>query len=562
MANNSLRAKRCKQRALIFQGGGALGAYEAGVFKEIYRKVQNQEEEVGSNINLFDIVAGTSIGAINATVLVGHFLKNSNSWEGATEKLIEFWKGLMTPTFADIFIGSNPIIYNWWNYLHNNIDPAIADADMARRFWSIFQFAFTLSGVPNMYISAPHYYHKFLNVYTDLLPWWRYDYSPLRSYLQKFVDFPIKTSFEKEEPRLLLVSVDVQDYSSAVVFDSYKKQHNAPYPSENITEGEWYSEYGYGQKRHLLFYDGIGPDQVLASTLGKYALNHSSMEDRISKTQRQFWDGGYHSNTPLRQLIIDHRKYWYEYLKRNDKGGAEITNVPDLEVYIVNLHPSRMKNIPRDRDLIDDREHDILFHDRTNFDEHIAYLVSDYVDLAAELIELAKLNGLADHVDQILNKPAKGFSRNRGKLKKYKDIVEGRFDITKVWRIDRAEDSGDTFGKTTNFSSSAITQLIENGQRDAKISLSSMEILFNIQDLILNSIISEQEGTALMEKTKDVVPWVGLTCLEKKRAINSLQEFILIVNDMNTKKKLSWKQRQSLTNPITKIINQLELPPY
>jgi NTE family protein len=570
MSNNFLHANKYKQRALIFQGGGALGAYEAGVFREIYRKIlrdqeekgnNNQEEKGNNNINLFDIVAGTSIGAINATVLVGHFLKNNNNWEGSSEKLIDFWKGLMSPTFADIFIGKNPFINNWWDYLHNNIDPAIADADIARRFWSIFQFAFTLSGVPNMYFSVPHYNHKFLNPFTDLLPWWRYDYSPLGSYLEKFVDFPIKTCFEKAEPRLLLVSVDVQDYTSAVVFDSYKKQHDARDPSENIIEGEWYSEYGHGQNKHLVFYDGIGLDQVLASTLGKYALNHPSMEDRITKTQRQFWDGGYHSNTPLRQLILDHRKYWYEYLKRKDKREEEITNVPDLEVYIVNLHPSIMKNIPGDRDLIDDREHDILFHDRTNFDEHIAYLVSDYVDLAGELIELARLNGLADHIDQILNKAAKGFSRNIGKLKKYKDIIEGRFDITKVWRIDRSEDSGDTFGKTTNFSSTSIIKLIEDGQKDARISLNSMEIVFSIQDLIHETIISEQEGRALMEKIKEVVPWAGLSYVDKKRVINNLHEFIFLVNDTNTKKKLSAKQRQSLINSVSNIINQLELSP-
>jgi hypothetical protein len=81
------------------------------------------------NRNLFDIVSSTSIGAINATVLVGHFLKNKNSWEGAPEKLIEFWKGLMTPTIADIFIGDNPFINNWWDYLHTNIDSTIANAD-------------------------------------------------------------------------------------------------------------------------------------------------------------------------------------------------------------------------------------------------------------------------------------------------------------------------------------------------------------------------------------------------------------------------------------------------
>src|SRR5437867_8450664 len=255
MANNSLRAKKCKQRALIFQGGGALGAYEAGVFKEIYRKVQNQEEEVGSNVNLFDIIAGTSIGAINATVLVGHFLKNNKSWEGSSEKLTDFWKGLMSPTLADILIGKNNSIGNWWDYFHL-IDRDVATAEVARRFWSIFQFAFTPSGVPNMFLSFPRWNHKFLNPFTDLLPSWRYDYTPLRSYLSKFVDFPIKTSFEKGEPRLLLVSVDVQDYTEAVVFDSYKKQHDARYATRTIIEAEWYSEYGHGQNKHIVFYDG------------------------------------------------------------------------------------------------------------------------------------------------------------------------------------------------------------------------------------------------------------------------------------------------------------------
>jgi NTE family protein len=143
-----------------------------------------------------------------------------------------------------------------------------------------------------------------------------------------------------------------------------------------------------------------------------------------------------------------------------------------------------VRNIPRDKDLIDDREHDILFHDRTNFDEHIAYLVSDYVDLAVELIELGNSNGLADYVEEILNKAAKGFSRSRAESKKYKDIIEGRLDITKVWRIDRVEDTEDTFGKNTDFSPTSILKLIEDGQNDAKISLNKMEIIFNIEDLI------------------------------------------------------------------------------
>ena len=57
-----------KQRALIFQGGGSLGAYEAGVFQALYENITREDEKKGEEEKgrpLFDIVAGTSIGAIN-----------------------------------------------------------------------------------------------------------------------------------------------------------------------------------------------------------------------------------------------------------------------------------------------------------------------------------------------------------------------------------------------------------------------------------------------------------------------------------------------------------------
>lgn len=559
--SKSLQTGTPTQRALVFQGGGALGAYEAGVFREIYKSVKGKQESResnnSSNTNLFDIVAGTSIGAINATVLVGYFLKNDKNWEGSSENLTDFWKGLMTTTLADRFIEKNSYVGQWWDWLRS-IDPNIADTEAARRFWSIFQFAFTISGVPNMYFSVPQWNYKFLNPFTDLLPWWRYDYEPLRNYLSKFVDFPIKTSFENGEPRLLLISLDVQDYTTAVVFDSYKKQHDAPVVGQNAVRSEWYSEYGQQQNKHVVFYDGIGIDQVLASTLGKYALDNPSMEDSVSNTKRQFWDGGYYSNTPLRQLILDHRKYWYEYLKRKDKRGQQsLTSLPDLEVYIVNLHPSVLKKIPRDKDSIDDREHDIIFHDRTNFDEHLAYLISDYVDLAVELIEVARLKGLARDVDLILNMPARGFSRSRGESKHYKDIIEGRFDITKVWRIDRAEDSEDIFGKTTDFSATSIRRLIEEGEKDAKVSLNYSEILFTVQDMTEEGVLTQQEGRELMEKTKEVTTWSRPGHGDQDRAINNLQKFIVLVNDADRKKRLSLPHKKSLIGSATDIINHL-----
>jgi NTE family protein len=113
--NNNITVPKF-QRAVVFQGGGALGAYEAGVFRVLYhwrkKDIQDNDDE-----NIFDIVAGTSIGAINATILVSHFLERKEQlegegkkasltkcWEGAPEKLVSFWK----------HVSSNPNFYNCW----------------------------------------------------------------------------------------------------------------------------------------------------------------------------------------------------------------------------------------------------------------------------------------------------------------------------------------------------------------------------------------------------------------------------------------------------------------
>lgn len=50
-------------RALVLQGGGALGAYEAGVLKVLCKKLHEEDKENKREDSLlFDIVAGTSIG--------------------------------------------------------------------------------------------------------------------------------------------------------------------------------------------------------------------------------------------------------------------------------------------------------------------------------------------------------------------------------------------------------------------------------------------------------------------------------------------------------------------
>jgi NTE family protein len=82
MKQAALRPKSyTKKVALVLQGGGALGSYQAGVY-----------EALASSDYKPDWVAGISIGAINAALIAG------NSPETRVEKLREFWRAITTPT--------------------------------------------------------------------------------------------------------------------------------------------------------------------------------------------------------------------------------------------------------------------------------------------------------------------------------------------------------------------------------------------------------------------------------------------------------------------------------
>lgn len=70
-----------KKVALVLQGGGALGSYQAGVY-----------EALASSNYLPDWVAGISIGAINAAIIAG------NAPENRVARLRSFWEEITAPT--------------------------------------------------------------------------------------------------------------------------------------------------------------------------------------------------------------------------------------------------------------------------------------------------------------------------------------------------------------------------------------------------------------------------------------------------------------------------------
>src|SRR5271156_1586631 len=69
------RPEGCDRVALVLQGGGALGAYQGGVYQALH------EEGLEP-----DWLAGVSIGAINSAIIAG------NPRERRLERLREFWE--------------------------------------------------------------------------------------------------------------------------------------------------------------------------------------------------------------------------------------------------------------------------------------------------------------------------------------------------------------------------------------------------------------------------------------------------------------------------------------
>ena len=135
-----------------------------------------------------------------------------------------------------------------------------------------------------------------------------------------------------------------------------------------------------------------------------------------------------------------YRQYW-KY-KHED-------NIPDLEIFIVNLYPSVEHGVPISPDAIQDRQVDITFHDRTKFQVKIDKMRSDYIKALQKLIPIAE----------------KDTDVSAEKL----TLLKGRFNLGRVVYVERKEQSGEIiFAKAFDFSPETIQQLKEEGRLAAK----------------------------------------------------------------------------------------------
>ncbi|MBY0382988.1 MAG: patatin-like phospholipase family protein [Xanthobacteraceae bacterium] len=145
------RPDRCSRVALVLQGGGALGAYQAGVYQALH------EEGLEP-----DWVCGVSIGAINSAIIAG------NPPEQRLEKLRAFWD---TITARKV-----------WHYT--------PDGDMYRKARNLASSMMTsMLGQPGFF--KPHDMSPWLSAAGAKTATSYYDSSPLRETLLDLVDFDL-----------------------------------------------------------------------------------------------------------------------------------------------------------------------------------------------------------------------------------------------------------------------------------------------------------------------------------------------------------------------------------
>ncbi len=171
---------------LLLQGGGALGAYQGGVYQAL------AEADLEPNW-----IAGISIGSINAAIIAG------NPPNRRVEKLRAFWEG----------ITANPSL----GAMGGKPDSLLARGDSARSVLN------QMSAIAALVSGASGFFRPRI-----LSPWFHpagtveatsyYDTAPLKATLEALIDFD-RINADHAKPRLSLGAVNVRS-GNLIYFDS------------------------------------------------------------------------------------------------------------------------------------------------------------------------------------------------------------------------------------------------------------------------------------------------------------------------------------------------------
>jgi NTE family protein len=395
------------ENVLILQGGGSLGAFGCGVFKTL----------ANSNIKL-DIIAGTSIGGINAAIIAGSKdakhpeLLLEQFWLELSESFVDFDK-VTLPSSASLpkFIEKLLLVLPSNNYYYHHHFPTASSEQENYSTIKANERAIKMKQLRSFYSSAIFGNDKMFK------PRWRqetaltdpeyfapqnwtymYDLAPLVKTLEKYIDYNKLKPNGNPNARLILTAVNVLT-ADPLTFDSSKQQ---------ITS------------KHIL----------ATSAYPLYNFPWIEVEDGVYA-----WDGGLLNNTPLREVI-------------------DASPVNDKRIFLVENYPKRVNALPKNLPEVYHRARDIMFSDKTVYNVRMSKVITLYLRYIEELYQLIETLDLTE-VDP------KQLKRIRKKYKKYKQ--ERGAEIKDIFYITRDEPFPHMY-ENADFSPETIKNSIKDGE--------------------------------------------------------------------------------------------------
>jgi len=396
------------ENVLILQGGGSLGAFGCGVFKAL----------ANNNIKI-DIIAGTSIGGLNASIIAG-------SKEDHPEKALEqFWLELaegsanVNSPFMEWVAGypastsiSTPIPTPSPPLPPTTDHSALTHISQVTSTMSFYVSAiygnkkiFLPRWSPEFAFSDPQYFTP--NKWTYM-----YDHSPLMKTAEKYIDFNKLQPNGKSNSRLIITAVNVLT-AEPLIFDSTKKQIK----SKHILAATGYPSYHF---RWVEVEEGV------------YA-----------------WDGSLLSNTPLREVI-------------------DASPVNDKRVFLVENYPKKCDTLPDNLSEVQHRARDIMFSDKTLHSVKMSKAITYYLRLINDLYKM-----LEDNFDSNRKEDREKFERIRAR---YEKVSEGHgAEIKGVYYITRSEPFPSLY-ENADFSIDAVKASIRDGELKTNEKLKDIEM--------------------------------------------------------------------------------------
>ncbi|HET7148847.1 MAG TPA: patatin-like phospholipase family protein [Candidatus Nitrosopolaris sp.] len=281
------------ETVLVLQGGGSLGAYECGVYKTLAKRGIK-----------FDILAGSSIGAINSSIICSA----QNADKDTAQVLEDFWL-----TLAESDVPSPFLTYSLLPFA-----PLPSTLLSVDKMMAILSSMYSVTyGNPKAF--TPRWFNPDSSDYFFPYKWnYLYDTTLLKNTLSEYIDFRhLNTAGHDKntqgnndnKSRLIITAADIQK-GEPIIFDSYKMDIDA----DSIVACAGYPFYG-----------------IQWST----------------KDGRYLWDGSLLTNTPMLDAINASPQY-------------------NKRFYIVDIFPREQNELPTNMVEVWHRARDIIFMDKTN----------------------------------------------------------------------------------------------------------------------------------------------------------------------------------------------------